>query len=206
MPYFHVVFSLPGRDRRYRLPEQGRHLRSAVQSVIGDDAGRSPPIPSTSAHASVSSPCSIPGVGAHPPSPRPHDRAGRRILSRRQPLGRVPPELFPLGTRAVAVVPTIAPEEARRRSCRRRAAVLRQSCRNSAHAKAFAAYLAPLRNSEWVVYSKRPFGGPEAILAYLSRYTHRVAISNRRLIALDENGVTFNCKDYRLAGPERYRP
>jgi hypothetical protein len=71
--------------------------------------------------------------------------------------------------------------------------------------KAFAAYLAPLRNSEWVVYSKRPFGGPEQVLRYLARYTHRVAISNRRLIACDNNGVTFKWKDYRLEGAERYK-
>jgi hypothetical protein len=70
-------------------------------------------------------------------------------------------------------------------------------------ARAFAAYLAPLRRSEWVVYSKRPFGGPEAVLAYLSRYTHRVAISNSRLIAVDGNSVTFKWKDYRAEGPER---
>ena len=62
---------------------------------------------------------------------------------------------------------------------------------------AFAAHLAPLRRSEWVVYAKRPFAGPEAVLAYLSRYTHRVAISNSRLLALDERGVTFRWKDYR---------
>jgi hypothetical protein len=72
-------------------------------------------------------------------------------------------------------------------------------------AKAFAAYLAPLRNSEWVVYSKRPFGGPEQVLRYLARYTHRVAISNRRLIVCDDKGVTFKWKDYRLEGPERYK-
>jgi hypothetical protein len=72
-------------------------------------------------------------------------------------------------------------------------------------AQAFAAYLAPLRNVEWVVYSKRPFGGPEAVLAYLARYTHRVAISNSRLIALDDNGVTFKWKDYRIEGPDRYK-
>jgi hypothetical protein len=71
--------------------------------------------------------------------------------------------------------------------------------------KAFARYLAPLRGRKWYVYSKRPFGGPEAVLAYLSRYTHRVAISNRRLIALDENGVTFNYKDYRADGQARYK-
>ena len=72
-------------------------------------------------------------------------------------------------------------------------------------AQAFAAYLAPLRNSEWVVYSKRPFGGPKEVLRYLARYTHRVAISNRRLIALDDNGVTFKWKDYRIEGRERYK-
>ena len=71
--------------------------------------------------------------------------------------------------------------------------------------KAFAAYLAPLRNSKWVVYSKRPFGGPKQVLRYLARYTHRVAISNRRLIACDDKGVTFKWKDYRIEGPERYK-
>jgi hypothetical protein len=72
-----------------------------------------------------------------------------------------------------------------------------------AESDAFAAYLAPLRKPEWVVYSKRPFGGPEAVLAYLSRYTHRVAIANSRLIALDDAGVTFCWKDYRAKGRER---
>jgi hypothetical protein len=72
-------------------------------------------------------------------------------------------------------------------------------------AQAFAAYLAPLRKSEWVVYSKRPFGGPQAVLAYLSRYTHRVAIANSRLTALDDNGVTFKWKDYRIEGSARYK-
>jgi predicted RNA-binding Zn-ribbon protein involved in translation (DUF1610 family) len=66
--------------------------------------------------------------------------------------------------------------------------------------KAFARWLAPLRQCEWVVYAKRPFAGPEAVLAYLSRYTHRVAIANSRLVALDERGVTFRWKDYRDKG------
>ena len=70
---------------------------------------------------------------------------------------------------------------------------------------AFAAYLAPLRKVEWVVYAKRPFAGPEAVLAYLSRYTHRVAIANSRLIAFDDNGVTFRWKDYRAKGRERMK-
>jgi hypothetical protein len=66
-------------------------------------------------------------------------------------------------------------------------------------------HLAPARKKPWIVYAKPPFAGPAAVLAYLSRYTHRVAISNRRLIALDERGVTFRYKDYRRDGAERYR-
>jgi hypothetical protein len=73
-----------------------------------------------------------------------------------------------------------------------------------ADAKAFAAFLAPLRIKRWFVYAKRPFAGPKAVLAYLSRYTHRVAISNHRLIALDERSITFKVKDYRIEGPGRY--
>jgi len=71
--------------------------------------------------------------------------------------------------------------------------------------KAFAAYLAPLRKIRWYVYTKPPFGGPQAVLAYLARYTHRVAISNSRLIAADETGVTFRYKDYRRKAPQRYQ-
>jgi len=67
----------------------------------------------------------------------------------------------------------------------------------------FSKRLAPLRKSEWVVYAKRPFGGPEAVLAYLSRYTHRVAIGNSRLIACDDSSVTFKWKDYRANERER---
>lgn len=74
-----------------------------------------------------------------------------------------------------------------------------------AGARAFRRWLAPMRRCEWVVYAKRPFAGPEAVLAYLSRYTHRVAISNTRLIAMDERGVTFRWKDYRAKGRTRYK-
>jgi Putative transposase/Transposase zinc-binding domain len=74
-----------------------------------------------------------------------------------------------------------------------------------ADARTFARWLAPLRQCEWVVYAKRPFAGPAAVLAYLSRYTHRVAISNSRLISMDERGVTFRWKDYRAQGRTRYK-
>jgi hypothetical protein len=72
--------------------------------------------------------------------------------------------------------------------------------RHLADSQTFDAYHSPLRKLEWVVYAKRPFAGPEAVLAYLSRYTHRVAISNSRLITLDDKGVTFKWKDYRAKG------
>jgi Putative transposase. len=74
-----------------------------------------------------------------------------------------------------------------------------------AHGQAFAEWLAPMRRHEWVVYAKRPFAGPQAVLAYLSRYTHRVAISNSRLVALDQRGVTFRWKDYRAKGRTRHK-
>jgi hypothetical protein len=73
-----------------------------------------------------------------------------------------------------------------------------------ADAEAFATFMAPLKRTRWFVHSKRPFAGPKAVLAYLSRYTHRVAISNRRLIAADATSVTFKVKDYRVEGPGRY--
>jgi len=74
-----------------------------------------------------------------------------------------------------------------------------------ANTKPFTAWLAPLRKAEWVVYAKRPFAGPEAVLAYLSRYTHRVAIANSRLISANQNSVMFHYKDYRIKGRERQK-
>ena len=73
------------------------------------------------------------------------------------------------------------------------------------HTDAFSAYLAPLRKINWVVYAKPPFGGPEAVLAYLSRYTHRVAISNSRLVSADATTVTFKWKNYRIKNGDRQK-
>lgn len=70
---------------------------------------------------------------------------------------------------------------------------------------AFNRYLAPVRRIEWVVYAKRPFAGPESVLRYLSRYTHRIAIANSRLIHADKNTVTFKWKDYRIEGEKRHK-
>ncbi len=105
----------------------------------------------------------------------------------------------------LAPVPAAVPGEAPRRTPGRPPEVLRRSRRSRRRAQAFAAHLAPLRRTEWVVYAKRPFGGPQAVLAYLSRYTHRVAIANSRLIACDRSGVTFRWKDYRAEGRDRHK-
>ena len=74
-----------------------------------------------------------------------------------------------------------------------------------ADSEAFANWIAPLRKAEWVVYAKPPFGGPEAVLAYLGRYTHRVAISNHRLVSADAETVAFRWKDYRIKRGERMK-
>src|SRR5438046_1899854 len=71
--------------------------------------------------------------------------------------------------------------------------------------KTFKRFLAPLRRIEWVVYCKEPFAGPSQVLRYLSRYTHRVAISNRRLVSADDGGISFRWKDYRIDGPDRWK-
>ena len=77
--------------------------------------------------------------------------------------------------------------------------------RHLAERAAFTVFMAPLRKIRWYVYGKRPFAGPEAVLTYLSRYTHRVAIANSRLIAFNKNTVSFKYKDYRVEGPDRYK-
>src|SRR6202158_6102369 len=71
--------------------------------------------------------------------------------------------------------------------------------------RTFKKFLAPLRRGKWVGYSKEPCAGPSQVLRYLSRYTHRVAISNRRLVAADDGGVSFRWKDYRIEGPGRWK-
>src|SRR6202163_825941 len=71
--------------------------------------------------------------------------------------------------------------------------------------RTFKRFIAPLRHIKWVVYCKAPFAGPQQVLRYLSRYTHRVAISNRRLVAADDASIAFRWKDYRIDGPDRWK-
>jgi hypothetical protein len=71
--------------------------------------------------------------------------------------------------------------------------------------RTFKRFIGPLRHIKWVVYCKAPFAGPRQVLRYLSRYTHRVAISNRRLVAADDGAIAFRWKDYRIDGPARWK-
>ena len=144
------------------------------------------------------------GISTDPSSPRAWHRSRRRSVARRQALVACRPGFF---------LPVRVLSRLFRRSLPRGSANAHRSGQlqffgdNAALAEAarFSDWLASLRAQEWVVYAKRPFAGPAAVLAYLSRYTHRVAISNRRLVALDERGVSFRWKDYRAKGKTRYK-
>ncbi len=103
---------------------------------------------------------------------------------------------------ALAPVPAAVSSNAQRRAGRLK---FQGNQAGLADQAAFAVFLAALRKTAWVAYAKEPFGGPKGVLAYLSRYTHRVAISNRRLVAANEKGITFKWKDHRIAGPGRYK-
>lgn len=129
------------------------------------------------------------GIGDDAPSACPHDRAGRRHRAGRKPLGLVATSLPATG-------------EVLGKLCRR-LFLTRPVALHDAGRLAFLRHLAPVQKKRWVVYAKAPFAGPEAVLAFLSRYTRRVAISNRRLIAFDESRVTFRYKDYRRDGTNR---
>src|SRR5262249_33606563 len=191
-----------GGHRRHRLSEQGRHLRHPVQGLGRDpDHDRGRPQASGRPHRHHLGSAHL-GLGAHPPSARPHDRAGRRHRARWLTLGVLPAGLLPAGAGALAPVPPAVAGEAYRGSPT--ASVLRQS-RSTRQWAGLRGLSGAAAQDRVVVYSKRPFGGPEAVVAYLSRYTHRVAISNSRLIALDNNGVTFSWKDYRIKGRNRYK-
>jgi len=117
---------------------------------------------------------------------------------------RVPPKLFSDRGGSLGIVsPTVSGDAGR--GARRRSLALLGDHSRLADKAAFKAYLRPLREIDWVGYAKEPFAGPRQVLRYLSRYTHRIAISNRRLVSADENGVAFKYKDYRLDGPARYK-
>ncbi len=187
VPYFHVVFTLPAGRGHDRLPEQGCRLCHPVAHGSRDAAQRSPPIPGISAPSSASSPCCTPGA-------RPYSIIPMSIAScpgggpslGRQALDQLSERLLPAGASAVAPLPTPVPRRAAQGLQCRQPRLLRRSRRACATPSSLQGQLDALRRLDWVVYAKPPFGGPEQVLAYLGRYTHRVAIANSRLVALDD--------------------
>ena len=194
-----------GAGRRHRLPEQGRDLRSLVQGGGRDHAHDRRRSQASGRQDRHHRRAPYLGLGHDTPSASAHDRARRRPVARRQNVAGVPARLLFAGARALAPVPPAVPARSSRPRTRPAASASSATTPHSPSAKRSPPICAPLRKIEWVVYAKRPFGGPEAVLAYLSRYTHRVAIANSRLIAADENGVSFRWKDYRIDGPARYK-
>jgi hypothetical protein len=128
----------------------------------------------------------------------------RRLLARQPVLDYLPTWLLSFRSGALTPLPPPFPGKTDRRPPSRAPAVLSRPGR-AGWASGLETHLAASRKREWVVSAKRPFGGPEAVLAYLSRYTHRIAIANSRLVAFDGERVTFKWKDYRAKGDARYK-
>ena len=202
VPYFHVVFTLPAAiaDIAYQNKAVIYDIlfKASAEATLNDRRRSEASWRQDRHHVGAAQL----GLGHDAPSACAHDRAGRRPLRRRPALDRLqagfllPVRVLSRLFRRLVLSMLLAAHSEGRLKFFGEHKVL-------AGAKAFAAFLRPLKRAEWVVYAKRPFAGPEAVLAYLARYTHRVAISNQRLIAADESGVTFTYKDYRLVWPER---
>src|SRR5882762_5659813 len=193
-----------GADRRHRLSEQDGDLRPAVQSLGRDhahDRGRS-----QASRRSHRLHLGAPHLGlrAHPPPACPHGRTGWRPVAGWIEVDRVPPTLFSDRGGSLGAIPQAVAADAGRSPRRRPPAVLRRSC--AARRQGCIQGLSGATAQDQLGgLRKEPFAGPRQVLRYLSRFTHRIAISNRRLLSADENGVTFNYKDYRIEGPARYK-
>ena len=211
VPYFHVVFTLPGpiADIAYHnqavvydlllktaaetlitIAADPKHLGArigltAVLHTWGSTLTHHP-------HAHII----VPGGGVSP-KPAPAQAGGERWIACRLGFFLPVPVLSRLFRRLFLEGLNAAYQAGRLQFFADQAAL--------AQPAAFQTFLAALRKVEWVVYAKRPFGGPDAVLAYLSRYTHRTAIANSRLVAFAGERVTFKWKDYRAKGDARYK-
>ncbi len=204
MPYYHVVFTLPA-----RIADIAYHNRAAVYDLLFKASAETMlTIASDPKHLGAR--IGIMSVLHTWGSAMTHHPHVHMIV----PGGGIAPDGRSwVSCRPGFFLPVRVLSRLFRRLFLERLAALHQAGRlsffgNDAHlagAQSFAAWLAASRKTEWVVHVKRPFGGPQAVLAYLSRYTHRVAISNSRLIAFDRHGVTFRWKDYRVDGRDRQK-
>ena len=211
VPYFHVVFTLPGpvADIAYQnkaivydlllkvaaetlitIAADPKHLGARIGLTAVLHTWGSPLTHHPHAHLIV------PGGGLSP-EPAPAEAGGQHWIACRPRFLLAVPVLSRLFRRLFLERLTAAYQAGRLQFFADQAAL--------AQPAAFKSHLAALRKVEWVVYAKRAFGGPDAVLAYLSRYTHRIAIANSRLVAFDGERVTFKWKDYRAKGDVRYK-
>ena len=203
VPYFHVVFTLPAAVAAIAFQNKAavyailfRAAAETLRTIAADPRHLGAEIGLVAVlhtwgqtlHHHPHVHCIVPGGGLSPD--------GSRWIACR-------PGLLPAGARAVAPVPPAVPGQLRGRIRGRAAALLRRSRRLWPSRPPSPATWHRLRRTEWVVYAKPPFGGPEQVLAYLGRYTHRVAIANSRLLDLDDGRVSFRWKDYRHHGRPR---
>ena len=197
---FTSMFTLPARIAAIAYQNKAVVYNLLFKASSQTKCARLQTIPSTPSRRQDRLHLGAPHLGLRddPSSTRPHDRAGWWDIARRHPLGRLPPKLSSVaGKGPVPTVPPLDASDAARRTRDRPLAVLRRP-RPTRLAKPRSRPISRrCIRTKWFVYSKkRPFAGPEQVLAYLSRYTHRVAISSSRLIAANATGVTFSYKDY----------
>src|SRR5271169_6671097 len=195
----------PRTNRGYGLPEQRSRLRHSVPSHGRDPVHhrcRSP----TSGRRDRFLRCTA-QLGTEPAlsSPPALCRSGWRDLARRYPLDSLPPQFLLACTGAVLPVPPIVLELSAG-GLRRRQTQLLFFSRGPSRSQALRRYLDPLHDLQWVVYAKPPFAGPQQMVDYLGRYTHRVAISNHRLLDIEDGQVKFNWRDYRDHNQQKTMP
>ena len=180
--YFHVVFTVPT-----EIADIAFHNKAAMYDLLFRAASETmltiaaDPTPSRRSHRRHRRAPHL-GVGNDAPSAHPHDRAGRRHLARWRPLGLVAACLPAAGPCSCQAVPPGLPDRAARAACERSASLLRRTSR-AGRSAGVPPPPGAAAEEEWVVYAKPPFAGPEAVLAYLSRYTHRVARAMELLVA-----------------------
>jgi Putative transposase/Transposase zinc-binding domain len=200
VPYFHVLFSLPKRiaDIAYQNKAviYGILFKAAADTLLTIAADPE----HLGARIGITAVLHTWGSS----SPPPYDRARRWVLARRQQMDLLPPGLLPSGAGPLAAVPQIVSATARRRPRCRTPAVLHRS-RGARRHQGIRRVSGAAARRRMGRLRQEPFGGPEQVLRYMARYTHRVAIANSRLVAIDHEGVSFKWKDYRVDGPERIK-
>ena len=201
VPYFHVVFTL-SRVLLDRSGRPGGRLRPDAGRRRGlDRGGREPAAPGCRDRRPGG--VAYLGTGPGAASARPSRRAGRRPVAGWRAPDRQPPRFLPAGPGAEPGVPRQVPGRPCAPPSSAGGSASRASRVRRTWPREFDRLLSEVVRTDWVVYAKPPFGGPEVVLKYLARYTHRVAISNDRLPELEDGQVRFHWKDYAHGGRRR---